>query len=32
MPGDGCGTTCKLEYCGNSITDFGEMCDDGNFV
>ena len=28
--GDGCSSTCKLEYCGNGVLDAGELCDDGN--
>ncbi len=27
--GDGCSSTCRLEYCGNGIIDPGEACDDG---
>ncbi|MBI2378770.1 MAG: DUF4215 domain-containing protein [Deltaproteobacteria bacterium] len=28
--GDGCGSTCLLEQCGNAHLDPGEACDDGN--
>jgi len=27
--GDGCGSTCVSEFCGNGATDGGEACDDG---
>lgn len=32
VAGDGCGSTCHLEVCGNAILDPGEQCDDGNAV
>ena len=28
--GDGCGSTCSIEICGDGVVDFGEACDDGN--
>ena len=30
--GDGCGSTCSIETCGNGIVDPGEICDDGNNI
>ena len=30
LNGDGCSSTCKIEFCGNGVIDPGEVCDDGN--
>ena len=34
VPGDGCSAVCRIESCGNGITEAinGEECDDGNTV
>ncbi len=28
--GDGCSSTCQIEYCGNGVLDPNEVCDDSN--